>query len=636
MMVLTVVLGGCERGHAFTTTGTTTASPWKRPLYAAIFENPELNNYRKDKLGSSMLGRVGGIEKEILEKFEKEGPQRNIKVEECVVMASSPEVADYLARQKPSQPNEEHEDSSVLINKEDDSKRVVDAESQPKISPNDNNSRGTFFGIQPTEATRRVETTITATATGSAAAATPTRQRGDDLWAEQVQEQQVAWDEYVPRDENKAEKPKEWSTVTSETTIEKQQPDKQSRRNEDMLDIMERLQLWKQAKNVDHEKEEYLIDEPSLSLPQAVDVQGTTATSESAKKQETFTPFFAKAPVGTTTSTVRKPSTGPDDDENGPREQHEMWKRERTEQAKQVNVIQEVLPSRTISAPSSSQTVSQRRQIDPAKFKNPDQTIIVQAVRNDGRTTNTSYTADFVSGRAEVPRPPTTPPPASMLSRPFFVESPPDLFFIDIGDAAMIKLALEAQQSYYNYNSKNNKNQGVADYSTADGQKNWESGPYEYQVTTPELDQHKSWLGSLLGNLRISRQRRTSDRIVPRNPKDEYTEFAIRRMPSGTSSSRRRYERLLQRSSYRSPYAGYDYPRSWRSRIRRDREDMDNMFPSYYRHPAWTGLPPPLRSPPNAFDNHFPHPQRRQRRRSTMPPPPPPHLYPQRRFYDLN
>jgi hypothetical protein len=593
-----------------------------------VLENPDFSSFRQERLGPGWVG--GGVENDLL---DHEPTPPSVQSDEPVSIPTSPEVAEYMARQQQPQrtlvPQVDDVDASSVMVKNGASVVQTDGIiTDNNDDYDDYDDDGDYTISMTTRANDGVEDFR------------PPSPRGTRFWTEQ----QDAWDESVRNAESKAQSAKEWMAAKFETVREKlpTPPTKQHVQQANDTDTtstnlsyLQRIQLWNQAKEADEDvngPDDQQQSEPQAEAP-AVE---TDATSHQHKIPETLTALESLTKALRTSSptisdaSIPDPSDVPDDIDEETRQKYEDWKRSRVQQSMQTNVIQDVPPRRTTTptAASSTKTPSSTsnptRRVDPAQFKKADQTIIVQAVRNDGKTNTSSNSADFVSGRAMNPPPPPSQPP--FVSRPFFIESPEDLFFVDIGEAAMIKLAIEAQQSQYY-----REDRGGAQVSTVDGSGNWESGPYEYQVTTPEVDHPESWLGNLLSKFRVYRGNRPSDRIIPKNPKDEYTEFAVRRMPSGTSSSRRRYERSLQRSTYRSPY-GYDNPRTRRRRVVYTQEGAD-MFPSAFEYSRGMELPQPL--PPYFYDYEITRPQgrmkpRRQRRR--RPPSPPPPFFPSRRF----
>ena len=604
----------CTRVSARTSCTSASASARSTQL-SAVFENPEFVSFRNEKLGPGRSG--GGMEDELV---MKDRPPRTLHRDEpMIAIPTSPEVAEYIiSRQQPlpSQYGRLGDDTTLSSN-------------------NNNNTNNNNNNNNPTHLIEKQELPAATTAS-------PPPSLPDNLWARQTTQRQEMWDDSLRQVEATTQSAKDWMKAKLETVMDTQTaspPQQTQQKSEDAMKAhndninpFQRLLRWNQGEDLNTQREQrqsadQVLLEPSEAMsPAPAPAALIDDLSQNQEIVNTSSPT-AESPSSSarTVAVSRTDANGvPDDIDYETREKYEKWKRTR----EQLNAVQEIRPTRTTTearytpppSPSSTQAEAQTRRFDPAQWKKNDQTIIVQAVRNDGKANESTYSADFVSGRA-IPTPSQTVP--IIISRPFFIESPEDLFFVDIGEAAMIKLAIDAQQSYYYP-----KNQGVAGVSATDGTGNWESGPYEYRVSTPEIDQPKSWLGSLLSKSRVTRENRPSDRITPINPKAEYTEFAVRRMPSGTLSSRRRHERLLQRSAHRSPY-GYSYPRTKTRGI--NRRQGSDLFPSPLGNSPW--MEPPPESYYYNYELTRPQSRRRVRQRWLRPPPPPPN-YPPRQYYD--
>ena len=639
---------GTRAPGARSTTGT------HRSQLSAVLENPEFSSFRSEKLGPGRVG--GGIQDDLA---MKDPPPRTVHRDEPITIPTSPEVAEYItARQLPPppppqqnkhRPSEDH--GTVLAIPDEDA--PFNGRSTTLFGSSTTTLGGTRRPTYELEKPEQAAVMLTTEATAIATATTTKTPIAEEFWARQASQRQEIWDDSRRQAESTTQLAKDWMKAALGSVMDRQQLSPQQiqqiqqqsedtiKAQNDDINLLQRLLRWRLAadSNAQHEQThsesaDQIQPEPISRFPSAT----TDALSDKEKTVNTLSPFLSATTIveptssSTMTDTKTDASGVPDDIDYETRQKYENWKRTREQLSKTVNVIQDtdIPPTQTTTdaayspppRPSTSMPgAAQTRRMDPLQFTKKDQTIIVQAVRKDAKTNASTYSADFVSGRTEQTIPQTLP---IRISRPFFIESPEDLFFVDIGEAAMIKLAIEAQQSYY-YPEK----QKLAGVSAPNGAGNWESGPYEYRVsTTPEIDQPKSWLGSLLSKFRVARENRPSDRITPMNPKDEYTEFAVRRMPSGTLSSRQRYERLLQRSAYRSPY-GYSYPRTRTRQM--SRVQGSDLFPSPWGDHPWME-PPPTAS---FFDYDLTRPRSRPRvrQRRRRPPPPPPY-YPPRQFYD--
>jgi len=693
-LILTVSVIGWDVGHGFSSndgcgctgranpkppnppklnrerTGTTSTSTSTR--LSDVLENPELVDFRKEKLGprSGPEGISGEIDREAEDDLEDDLGDNltvndddlndNLADRDAPVISTSLEVAEYLMdlqrepKSKPAPKPPQTKPPPSLTVKSDDKdialkdgteiRAVEEVGPPPFFSRLEEQQESTKVSAATTTVPPSVEDIVSV----EEAKTSPAPPNDTILKAESVEE---TANEKVPAkakvDSVKVDplQPPLPSTSTSTSTPQSSSLVDIETINaipKNNFSFVDRVKLWKQAKDVDGEDSSPSARKILSKSSSPTTVLKTEAVPKRNPPEETVAPAtkLPKTTASTSTGRISDDSDVPDGTDDETRERYLAWKRSRAEQSKQVIVIQDENVAPTTAEKSTTSTrndyppppyipISQRSQMDPGPFKPADQTIIVQAIRNDGKANDGIYSADFVSGRTvSPPPPPTTSSTASaqssraVMPRPFFIQSPEDLFFIDIGEAAMFKLALDAQQSY-------NADQGVTSIPSGDPAKNWESGPYQYRVTAPAVpraprrNQRQSWFGNLFSVFRAS------DRIVPKNPKDEYTEFAVRRMPSGTTSSRRQYQRLLQRSSYRSPY-GYDYTRIRRMPRRQSRGS--DVFPESFEYDPWREPPPP---PPRfAYDYEFTRPRSRRRGpdRRRRPPPPPPPYYPPRRY----
>lgn len=651
IIILLVVVHFPTLGTAFVGLPTSTTRTiaitkhWKRQ----VWENPELSNFSLEKLGTTVVEEGKQQQEKLVEEEESTRQEEDDETSRLLYRPSSPEVADYVvvsttlpSSKAATTAMSDDELSSTLGNDDDDdenkkNKAVVTSSSRsrfstPMVKPNNRldveddedgedipstTQRPTFVLEK-----KKKTTTQTSSSTPPRQNTTTTTMNGDAFWKEKAKERQDAWQASILRaTEKKRLEASQWWNATKSTEFWKKREtsfgkdDKKAVDDDDLdsmtetaqgANVLDRLQFWKKA------QKEASDD----------DVMDTSTTRINGDKDDSSPPLKSTPKYGRTFTTTQEPfvsSYGPNGVDKETLGQYEDWKEQRRVVAEQVNVLpntnrkndDSTTPVGTRTASTTTTTTRnpssvspQRRRPDPEKFQNPDQTIVVQAIRgeDDGSNTdkkNDSYSADFVSGRA-VPRSPTS---RVKIPRPFFIESPPDLFFIDIGDAAMIQYEISMIVSSSS-STKIPVNQGVAGASavsttttshtattTPSSCNNWESGPYEYQVTSygdddDDEDHHQeptSWLGRLVDTLRRDRIIQSSNNANVRNSgEDDYREFTVRRMPAERSSRDGRYYRraaaVAKRRGRMTPLSApppnaaayyYQYNARSRSRIRR-------------------------------------------------------------------